>query len=173
MRIFFAIFAVLLATTAGAQNVAEDFDQLRALVKAGDTVTITTASGGIREGRVLDLSPSALGLSIDGQRLEYSMNEVLTVTRNTHASLGKGAAIGAAAGLGTGFLMIGSGSDCHECLFALIAVTTGAGAAGGVGLANSMVSRRLIFARFGGSARWSIAPMIGRDRKGIRASLSW
>jgi hypothetical protein len=51
---------VLVASAAQAQEIAGNFDQLRVLVKPGDTVQIKDNTGQEIRGQVLDLSPAAI-----------------------------------------------------------------------------------------------------------------
>jgi hypothetical protein len=52
------------ATAADAQEIAGSFDQLRVLVKPGDTVTLTDSTGNETRGKILTLSSTSLALSV-------------------------------------------------------------------------------------------------------------
>ncbi len=155
MRTFLiAVAAVLLAGCVSAQDAAANFDQLRHALKPAEPIVLTAASGNIVRGRVLDISPSVLTLSVDGQRREYVEDDVLKITQRRHGNIGKGAAIGAAIGAGIGMLGIvaSHGSDCGQCLTAYLLAFTGVGAAGGAAVAASSSSDHLLFLRV--SVRW-------------------
>ena len=62
----------LMTSMAQAQDIPSSFDQLRVVVKPGDTVILTGSSGGVMQGRILDLSSATLALQVDGQRREFS-----------------------------------------------------------------------------------------------------
>ena len=60
----------LLPHNAGAQTVAQSFEELRALVKSGDTVYVTDTSGRRTKGKIGDLSASSLQLLVANQQAD-------------------------------------------------------------------------------------------------------
>ena len=55
-----AVFAILAPSPALAQTVANSFEELRQVLKKGQTVVVTDASGERSKGKVADVSPSSL-----------------------------------------------------------------------------------------------------------------
>jgi hypothetical protein len=99
---------VLLAPRSEAQAIAENFDQLRFRLQAGDTVYIVDGTGEEQEARVLDVSSSTLAVSIKGTRRSLAERDVTRIRRRLPDSLWNGAIIGAATGSG---LAIGLGAS--------------------------------------------------------------
>ena len=99
-----AAVVVLLAAApvANAQEIATSFDQLRVLVKPGDSVTVTDAAGHETKGKVRSISSSSFELSVAEKPRVFAEAEVRTVSRRGHASRGKGAMWGLLAGAGLG-----------------------------------------------------------------------
>jgi len=56
-----------------AQELAGSFEQLRVLVKTGDTVRVTDGSGQDVRGSIVDLSASALSLRVNGERRTFAL----------------------------------------------------------------------------------------------------
>ena len=90
----------LLATTAliilsgsmsQAQEIARAFDQLPALVKAGDTVSVTDASGLQFSGRIIQLTPTTIGVLTRGTRRDLTEVDVLSIVRRNAGDAGRGA----------------------------------------------------------------------------------
>ena len=86
---------------AGAQT-ASSFEQLALLVESGDRITVTDRAGREQTGRVVDLSPSALALLIDGARHDFREAHIHTVRQWRQDSLGNGAWFGFAVGAAVG-----------------------------------------------------------------------
>lgn len=175
MRVFLGIVLVLAAATVHAQDATTSFDQLPQLLRQGETVTVTAASGTVLKGRVVDVSPSALALSVHGQLREYAADDVLKITRTRTASIGKGAAWGA--GIGAGFFgilgVMAGGSDCAECLTRQVLMSTGISAGIGAGFAALSISEHLLFVKPSRSVRLNVAPAISASRKGVLLTASW
>ena len=70
---------VLLAARSEAQAIAENFDQLRFRVQAGDTVYIVDGTGHEQEARILDVSSSLLAVSLDGTRRSLAERDVTRI----------------------------------------------------------------------------------------------
>jgi hypothetical protein len=181
-RRFFATFGafVLTASAASAQEIAGNFDQLRVLVKSGDSIGVRDIQGQEVRGRLLDLSPGSIAIVGDGVRREFAASDVDTITASRHGNLATGAkwGLGTGAGLGALFtLMNMPHGRCYECgmLFAVVtAELAGIGAGIGVGVSALTTSQRVIFARSGEHRTTvSLAPVVDRDRKGIMLTARW
>src|SRR5262245_38429793 len=98
---------VAMAPAARAQEIAGSFDQLRVLVKPGDTITVTDAAGAQFKGKLTTLSPASLALMVDGRQRTLQAADVQTVKQRRSDSVadgakwgfGTGAVLGVAAGL--------------------------------------------------------------------------
>lgn len=139
------------ATIVQAQEVASSFEQLRLLVKPGDTVIVTDTSGQGVTGRIAELSSSSLRLLVNGSRRDVAEIEVRMIKRKEHAALGTGAkwgfAIGAAAGLA---VVLATGCCNHEeggAWVLPLAVGLYGGVGSGIGIAVSASNRtqRLVY----------------------------
>ncbi len=173
-----ALLCLLLAAmaqTATAQGIAGSFEQLQVLVKPGDTVTITDATGIETKGQIAELSPATLALLVGGTRRELSENDVTTIKQLRTDSLANGAiygAIGGAAFAGTAMAILGEdGWDAPQ-----VAAVLGAYAAVGTGIGvcvDALIRKRhVIYQRQPTSGvQVGVAPWLTRQRKGALVTL--
>ena len=104
-------FAVFVAASADAQELAGTFEQLRVLVKTGDALTVTDGAGQPVRGKLAHLSASSLVLNVSGTNREFQSAEVNTIEKRGSDSLRNGALIGMAVGAGLAALaMAATGS---------------------------------------------------------------
>src|SRR5213594_4084222 len=114
----------LWAPRVNAQEVATSFEQLRSLLKPGDTIQVTDAQGRKTTGKLGELATSSLQLLVrktgfDGRdslipQTRLSERDVRKITFERRDSLLNGALIGLAAGAVPGILFIAGrsgGSD--------------------------------------------------------------
>jgi hypothetical protein len=171
-----AALIILVAATAEAQELAGTFDQLRVLVKPGDTLTVVDDSGQRVEGKVASLSASALSLTVSGTPRQFLNTDVNSIEKRGPDSLKNGALIGLAVGGGLGAVamlaLIATDDNPGPIAFVGALMYGGIGAGIGVGFDALIEGRRVIYAR-SGSARsaLTVAPLLGRTRKGARVSL--
>ena len=161
---------------AAAQQ-ASSFEQLQILVEPDDEITVVDADGQEIEGRLIDLSPSSLRISVDGVTRQYSQAEVMEITREGGDPIGDGAKKGAYIGLAFGGVM-GALYCTWDCrLFpAFVGFYTGFGA--GVGAISDALIRegeRTIYRApvTSSSAGFNVAPIIGNDQNGVRVSFGF
>ena len=93
-------------------GVAASFDQLAVLVRPGNTVTLTDATGSEVYGRIEVLSSSTLSLAVDGTRRDFLETDVTVIRQRRGDSLANGAKWGFGIGLGLFALAI---AGCDEC----------------------------------------------------------
>jgi hypothetical protein len=93
-------------------GVATSFDQLALLVRPGNTITLTDASGSEVYGRIEALSSSALSLAFDGTRRDFLETDVTVIRQRRGDSLANGAKWGFGIGVGLFALAI---AGCDEC----------------------------------------------------------
>lgn len=172
-----ALCLLLMPIAAHAQEIASSLDQLRVLVRPGDSLTVTDAAGEELRGKVFELSSTCLVMQARGQRHEFSGDDIRRITQPRHADLATGARWGFGVGAGFGLLTIASlAGNCRGCGAFVIANTVmfgGVGAGIGVGIAASMTGQRLIYARPGLPVKVAVGPLIDRERQGIRVSLQF
>ena len=96
----------------GGPGLAVSFEQLQALVRPGNRVTVTDVSGSQVAGRIDTLSSSALSLVTDGTRRDFSEMDVRAIRQRRQDSLSDGALRGLGAGAGFGALVI---LTCGQC----------------------------------------------------------
>jgi hypothetical protein len=168
---------VLVAATAEAQELAGTFDQLRVLVKPGDTLTVVDRAGQRVRGDVVSLSNSALDLAVSGTTRQFLSTEVDTIEKRGPDSLKNGALIGLAIGGGigaAGMIALAATAEDHPGAFVAMGVLIygGIGAGIGTGFDALVEGNRVIYAR-SSSARsgLTVAPILTRTRKGARVSL--
>ncbi len=178
-----AAVVVMLGVAPGAraQEIATSFDQLRVLVKPGDTVTMTDAAGHQTKGRLRSLSSSSLELSVGDMPRLFSESEVRGVSQQRHASLGTGAKWGFIVGAGLGALGgAGVASEGYGGGEAVAWVLGGAalygGLGAGIGVGVSALIRRphVIYAgRSTSSSQLTVSPVLLTGRKGVAVSLGF
>lgn len=172
-----AVMIILAAAPADAQELAGTFDQLRVLVKPGDTLTVIDGSGQRVEGKMSSLSSSMLNLTVAGQPRQFLNADVNTIEKRGPDSLKNGALIGLAIGGGLGAVaMAALAATAEDNAGAFVAVGAliygGIGAGIGTGFDALIEGRRVIYARSGAAgATLTVAPLFGRTRKGMRVSL--
>jgi hypothetical protein len=159
-----------------AQEVANSFDQLRVLLKRGDTVSVTDSAGHEITGRIADVSPSLLGVRVGDSRRDLVESEVTTIRQPRHGNLAHGAEWGFGIGAAFGAIAIlANSSNCSGCS-ALIPLTAtvfgGIGCGIGVGISASMISQQVIFSRpITASTRVAVTPFVTRERQAMLVSL--
>jgi hypothetical protein len=173
-RIVSCVF--LAATSAQAQELAGTFDQVRVLVKAGDTLIVTDTAGQPVRGKLVNLSPSSLSLNVSGSTREFQRVDVDTITRRGPDSLKNGALIGMAIGgslAAVGMALTVAEGDADAAFFVGAAlVYSGIGAGIGAGVDALIEGQRVIYANPGSpKAGLSVAPVIRGRRKGVLVSL--
>jgi hypothetical protein len=164
------------ATSAQAQELAGTFEQLRVLVKAGDTLTVTDTAGRPVRGKLTNLSASSLSLNISGTNREFQKADVNTIARRGSDSLKNGALIGLAVGGGLAAAAVATTSAdgyVNTGYFAVALLSyAGIGAGIGAGIDALIEGPRVIYASpVSPTTRLSIAPFVRGPRKGVLVSL--
>ena len=172
-------FLVLSPQPAAAQQEARSFEQLQILVKPGDRIFITDATGNVTEGRVAGLSKSSLTLKTKTATRDWAESDVLKIRQWRQDSLKNGAIIGTGVGLGLGLLgaiaVCSEWGDCGGEAVAAVAIYAGIGAGAGVGIDALIPSKQTVY--FGGapttSSRINLKPIVGKSRKGVALAFSF
>jgi hypothetical protein len=172
----FVVVLLLSGVSARAQEIAGSFDQLRVLVKSGDTLTITDTSGQRVQGKLTQLSGSGLVLDVSGAVRQFQDSDVNTVEKRGPDSLKNGALTGFAIGGGLGGIAIGALAASDDGPTAAVAVVAallygGMGAGIGVGIDALIEGRRVIYARSNApGSRITVAPLLSARRRGVIVS---
>ncbi len=164
------------AWPARAQELASTFDQLRVLIKAGDTLTITGNDGRETRGRMIRLLRTSLEIDVDGATRVLQEDATATIRYRHADTLANGAKIGFGVGAGLGTLValaivreIGSGAAIP-----MILVYGAMGAGIGVGIDGVQSSDKVVFSRPAhASARLGLSPIAGQGRRGVRLTLGF
>jgi hypothetical protein len=173
-----ALLFALTATAAGAQELAGSFDQLRVLLRPGDTVLVTDGAGREVRGTVADLSSSSLALRVGGGRRTFLETDIASIRQRRPDPLTNGAKWGFIVGAGLGVLggiTIASeyeGSSGTALIPMLALVYGGIGAGTGAGIDAMHSSEQVIYGRRGAPAQVTLRPILSPGRRGILASIA-
>ena len=172
MWIASALFVILAARPAPAQAVASSFEELRRLLKNGQTVVVTDARGQRTTGTVSDLSPSSLVVFVPEART-FAENAVTEIRGPD--TLRSGALTGLVAGAGAGLVMVAAmcadGPDCGPSV-QVVGIAAGIGAAIGAGIDAWLNNRgRILYWPRRQTFTLMISPLAGAHRQGVIASV--
>ena len=177
------------APQASAQVVATSFEELRPLVKTGDTIYVTDPSGRKTKGRLGELSASSLELLIrktgpDGRetfvpQARLSERDVKQILLERRDSLWNGMLIGLAVGAGPLLLAeaaIGGSCtyDSTGCLHYIALYITGPIGAGiGALIDAPMKKRTTVYYQAPGqrSSGVQVSPLLSKSAAGIQMSM--
>jgi hypothetical protein len=166
---------LLLSAPALAQQ-ASSFEQLQVLVKPGDNVYITDFAGNTTKGKILELTASSLGLTVDGVQRNWLQNDVREIKQWRGDSLLNGAVIGAAAGAGIAIApAIYCQGGCNEAVAMTALFCGGIGAAVGVGIDALIPAKQTVFRSktLSSLERLQIRPILNRSNKGVQVALTF
>lgn len=164
---------MLCPATAGAQAVARSFDELRPLVKPGETVSVTDREGREVEGQIIELS-SSLVLQVPSGRREMTEPDVRSMRLRGNQmtkGLAWGLGVGLASGLTVGLLdTMYCTQQCFDTAVLWTAIGAGAGAGIGAAIGSKSPRYRLIYERPAATAV-TMSPLITRRQKGVLVSV--
>jgi hypothetical protein len=167
------LVVALMSSPAEAQELAGTFDQLRVLVKPGDTLTVTDAAGVPVRGKLVTLSTASLSLDVSGSRKLFQNSEIDTIARRTPDSLRNGALIGLAIGGGLFGSAVGAATSHWGYAASAALVYGGLGAAIGAGVDAMIEGPRVIYARAAAKpVGISIAPARSGRGRGVVATIT-
>jgi hypothetical protein len=172
-----ALCAVLVGvgSRVEAQGIAKSFDELRLLVRAGDTVTVVDTGGLQTVVKITQLSSSSMSVLVTtapGMRRDFREEQVARIFQRRSDPLGNGALWGLAIGAGFGIVTEALYYDSSEGGAGWIAVGAalygGLGAGIGVGVDAMITKPTIIFERPATrSSRIAIAPTFNGGRRGV------
>ena len=184
LRVIFRV--ALLATTllivetthAGAQAPARNFQELGLKAKVGDTIYITDNTGQAEEkAEILELTPSLLGVRIEGIRRDFAEGNVTRIRQRVPDSRKNGALVGfllGAAGSTTGAVLTASPSgNCKgECIGISLLYGGGVGSLIGVGIDSLVKGLGDIYLGVSErqASRIQVRPFASSAERGVRVS---
>ena len=163
-----AVFVILAPSPAPAQTIAYSFEELQTVLKKGQTVIVTDASGQRVKGKLADVSPSSLVVFIPEARTfaEGTVTEIRATD-----PVWNGALIGAAIGTGLAVwdYLIDPSEPGNAAIFT---VAIGLGTALGAGI-DALVNRagKAVYVSPRQTRRLRISPVLGKDRQGALVSV--
>jgi len=176
-----ALVAWFSVPQALAQTAARTFADLGGVVKVGQEITVTDASGVEVKGKITQLSPTSLSIAAGEATRTFTENEVRLIQQKRADSLLNGTLIGAGVGVGVPLAIAGilCASDDEDCewdgsAWAAVAVYAGIGAAAGALIDYAVKGNKTVFVP-GERTKPSVsfAPLIGRDRKGVQVAVGF
>lgn len=173
-----ALLVAVLVSTVEAQELAGSFDQLRVLVRKGDTVTVTDADDRQVKGSLLELSPASLALMVDGTPRTFLEADVAAIRQRRPDSLANGAKWGFAVGASLGVLAGLTLTSEYEggaiaFMSALAAIYGGLGAGAGAGIDALHSGHQVIYARRRAASSISLRPVLVPGRRAVVASFTF
>jgi hypothetical protein len=167
-----AVVFILAPSPAPAQTVATSFEELRQVLKNGQTVVVTDASGQQTRGKVQGVSPSSLVVLMPEART-FAQGTVAEIrgpdTLRSGALTGLG--VGAGAGLAMVAAMCADGPDCGPSV-QVVGIAAGIGAAIGAGIDAVLKNRgKVLYRSRQQTFSLTISPLVGAHRQGVLGSV--
>ena len=177
IRRWFARVAAVVAlwpASAQAQTAVQSFEELKAIVRAEETVIVTEMTGRRAKGTVTAVEKDSLSLTTGGQTQTFARSEVRTV--RVADGLGNAALIGAGAGLGAalGVLAIIGSGDGYVLPSAKVGaplLLSGIGALAGALVDRAHEGGRLLYVAAGKRSGLAVSPLLGKGRLGVLVSV--
>jgi hypothetical protein len=139
-----------------AQGQAGSFEQLGVLVRPGERVTVTPATGPPFSGRIANLSPDRLTLLVGKEMRTLQERDVASIRHRRDDSLANGAACGRCH-IGPGLAMAG--------------LYGGIGAGIGVGIDALFRGKAEVFRNRGSGTRVVVTPELAPSHKAVTVSV--
>ena len=161
---------------AASQDAPVSFDQLRTVLKNGDSVVVADATGAELQGRISELSSTSLVLLIPTGRLTAPISrdlreEEVTMVRRRGDSLINGTLIGVVAGT-LGGLLVSQTYLCEGCHWgsswvpvAFAAYGAGIGAGAGLGFDALFRGNEVVYSRRASTAKVRLVPVLNNKRR--------
>jgi hypothetical protein len=152
----------------GAAAVALSGEALARRMRIGDEVRLLTRGGEKVHGEIANFDGDLIEL--DRRSFRLSDGDLQRIDLRIHDSLANGALIGA--GIGGGLTALACAQYCEGAGAVVGGLILAGGFAGLGALLDSLsLSHRVIYSNPEPGTNWSVAPVVGRDRKGIFFSL--
>jgi hypothetical protein len=168
--------AIGMPGAAWAQTPVVSFDRLGTKLKVGQTVSVTDTAGAEQKGKILNLSPTSLTLTVDDTRHDFPAASVSTIKKHQRFSLLWGTLIGVGVGAGAGVIVTQPTCPWDVENGVCVAMCAGIGAAAGLGVA-ALIPRwtRTVYQAPSASAglRVTVAPFVVPKRQGVVVRVSF
>lgn len=173
----FFLCVMAASSIAHAQGIATSFNELRLLVRPGDTIGITSTGGREVTGKLVDLSSGVLVMRVGDGRQEWREGDVATIRQRRGDSLANGALWGLGIGGGTmlavGIAFAAIDEASATDVAAVTAIYGGIGAGIGAGV-DALISKRVvIFERRSAGTSFGVAPILSAGRKGALLTIGF
>ena len=180
LSIVAASMAVLLPSPARAQQVAATFEELRSLIKPGETIYVTDVAGATSKGRFAGFSGVSSQLLVQrgaSPALSLSESDVNNVAVERADSLWNGMLIGFASGA-VPVALVGAGASAYASGGQVAGVAAGYGCIGLLtGLLIDVLNKEkmpiYVHPHVPRSARLRISPVGSRSGAGVRVSVEF
>ena len=175
-RSVFFLCVMAASSVAHAQGIANSFNELRLMVRTGDSLSVISNEGREVNGKLIDLSSQSLSIRVGDSQQEWQEGDVAMIRQRRHDSLANGALWGLAAGVSSGGLLAAGlaalGGGGREGTVALVAAAFGAMGAGiGAGVDALIAKRVPIFERRSAGTSVGVTPILNTGRTGARVSI--
>ena len=164
--------------SAQSQTPARTFEELKPVVQAGMTLTVTDGSGRDVTGRLSDLSTTSLALTAGDRILRFDEPDVALIQRRHSDTLANGALIGALAGIAPFVIVViaetAGGEPCSGQCTRSFLFWGGIGALIGASVDAGVRGNRTIYlARPSTSSppALELSPILSRGTKGLRLTI--
>jgi hypothetical protein len=168
---------VFCSAAANAQGIANSLQELRLLVRAGDTVRVTDSTGRIRTAKIGELTPQALVLGDGANRVSLDEKDITTITQRRSDPLGNGALWGMGIGgglVGLAFAATGDGGEGAGVVVGATIAWAAIGAGLGVGIDALIRRHMVVFERPGDAGpRVRVSPLVSPQAAGARVALTF
>jgi hypothetical protein len=176
-RIAFVLLALyVVPRSARAQEAADDFDQLRLVIAPGSTIQVVEANGATVKATFLRARGDSLDLLVHGARQIVARDDVVRIEQRRDDTLANGARngffVGASVGLFGGAAIAAEGGG-PVFIPVLTAVYGGIGAGIGVAIDAMIRTERTVYDAHSRRTSLAVAPVVGRERKGVAVSLGF
>lgn len=174
LKTAFFLCVMAASSVAHAQGIATSFNELRLLVKPGDTIRVTSTGGAEVTGRLVDLSSASLVLATGNNSREWQESDVARIRQRRGDSLANGALWGLAAGAayaGVGVLSAPEEFETAGIAAAVIGFFAAAGTGIGVGIDALIRKDKVIYEPRSRATGLEVVPLVGTGRKGALLSI--
>jgi hypothetical protein len=179
-----SLSCLMFASSVFAQEtrIPSSFESLQTSLKlrAGERIEITDLSGRKTSGKLESISGSVLTARTGNSTLEFKESGIAEIRHRKPErwwdGMLIGMGVGAASGLATSMSSCGNDSEC-AFYTSVVLVPTFAGGGAGIGAIIDSLHHKneTVYSRNGGSVLRSlnVAPIVGKDKKGVSVSLSF
>ena len=160
---------------ASAQTLQGTNPNLETILTPGMTAWITDSGGREERTQIVSVSGGIVTATIGGNTRRLQTTDVARVRVRHSDSVMNGALIGAGAAVASGLFLCRltePWENCRDDIGPMLRIGA-IGAAAGIGIDALIRGRRTIYESDRGAARLRLAPLLGRQTKGLQLSLAF